>query len=359
MAEPLQVSDADFEQEILKSDIPALVDFWAAWCGPCRAIAPVVEELARDYQDKVKVAKMNVDENAKTPAKYGIRAIPTLIVFKGGQVVEQITGAIDLFPTLMELTGIAYEDGRPLDGVSLKPLLMEGDPEWEERMIYNHWGNATSVRSQRYRLDGQNRLFDMVEDPGQYNDVSEAFPEVRQQMAEAKTRWEQEVLAELPDQDNRPFPVGHPDYLYTQLPARDGESSGNIRRSNRYPNCSFFTGWTGTEDSITWDVEVMEEGEFEVVVYYTCPEKDTGSLVELTFGDNRITGWVTGAHDPPLTGMENDRDPRIESYVKDFKPMTLGIIRLEKGRGKMSLTAPEIPGQQVMDFRLMMLKKII
>jgi len=94
MAEPLQVSDADFEQEILKSDIPVMVDFWAAWCGPCRAIAPVVEELARDYAGKVKVAKMNVDENAKTPAKYGIRAIPTLIIFNGGQVVEQITGAV-------------------------------------------------------------------------------------------------------------------------------------------------------------------------------------------------------------------------------------------------------------------------
>ena len=93
-SEPLQVSDATFEEEILKADTPALVDFWAAWCGPCRAIAPVVEELARDYQGKVKVAKMNVDENAKTPAKYGIRAIPTLIIFKGGQVLEQITGAV-------------------------------------------------------------------------------------------------------------------------------------------------------------------------------------------------------------------------------------------------------------------------
>jgi thioredoxin 1 len=92
--EPLQVSDATFEEEILKSDIPAMVDFWAAWCGPCRAIAPVVEELARDYQGKVKVAKMNVDENAKTPAKYGIRAIPTLIIFKGGQVLQQVTGAV-------------------------------------------------------------------------------------------------------------------------------------------------------------------------------------------------------------------------------------------------------------------------
>jgi len=94
MSEPTAISDADFEQEILKADIPVMVDFWAAWCGPCRAIAPVVEELARDYAGKVKVVKMNVDENAKTPAKYGIRAIPTLIIFKGGQVVEQITGAV-------------------------------------------------------------------------------------------------------------------------------------------------------------------------------------------------------------------------------------------------------------------------
>ncbi len=93
-SEPLHVSDATFDDEILKSDIPAMVDFWAAWCGPCRAIAPVVEELARDYQGKVKVAKMNVDENARTPAKYGIRAVPTLIIFKGGQVLEQITGAV-------------------------------------------------------------------------------------------------------------------------------------------------------------------------------------------------------------------------------------------------------------------------
>ena len=91
-SEPLQVSDATFEEEILKSNIPAMVDFWAAWCGPCRAIAPVVEELARDYQGKVKVAKMNVDENAKTPAKYGIRAIPTLIIFKGGKEVERHVG---------------------------------------------------------------------------------------------------------------------------------------------------------------------------------------------------------------------------------------------------------------------------
>ncbi|MEW6775981.1 MAG: thioredoxin [Bdellovibrionota bacterium] len=93
MAKALEVTDSTFESEILKSPTPALVDFWAPWCGPCRMVAPIVEELAGEYAGKVKIAKMNVDENQNVPSQYGIRGIPTLLLFKGGQLVGQIVGA--------------------------------------------------------------------------------------------------------------------------------------------------------------------------------------------------------------------------------------------------------------------------
>ena len=93
MGDLLKVTDDNFEQEIINSDIPALVDFWAEWCGPCKMVSPVVEELAKEYEGKIKIGQMNVDENRQTPAKYGIRAIPTLILFKNGNVAQTIVGA--------------------------------------------------------------------------------------------------------------------------------------------------------------------------------------------------------------------------------------------------------------------------
>lgn len=88
-----EVTDQSFDAEILQSDTPAIVDFWAEWCAPCRAIAPIIADIAAAYGGKVKVVKMNVDENQVTPARYSVRAIPTVLAFKGGVVVEQITGA--------------------------------------------------------------------------------------------------------------------------------------------------------------------------------------------------------------------------------------------------------------------------
>jgi thioredoxin 1 len=87
-----EVSDATFDQEVLRSEQPVLVDFWAVWCGPCKAIAPIVDDLATAYAGKLKVAKVDVDKNSATPSRYGIRGIPALLIFKGGKVADQIVG---------------------------------------------------------------------------------------------------------------------------------------------------------------------------------------------------------------------------------------------------------------------------
>jgi thioredoxin 1 len=91
--EPLHVTDATFQKEVLESKLPVLVDFWAPWCGPCRMVGPIIEELAGDYDGRVVVAKVNTDENAATPGKYGIMGIPTMIIFNGGNEVERLVGA--------------------------------------------------------------------------------------------------------------------------------------------------------------------------------------------------------------------------------------------------------------------------
>jgi len=90
----LDITDDSFEAEVISSDVPVLIDFWASWCGPCKAIAPMVDEIAAEFSGKIKVGKINVDDNPKTPGKFGVRGIPTLIMFKGGEAVDQVVGAI-------------------------------------------------------------------------------------------------------------------------------------------------------------------------------------------------------------------------------------------------------------------------
>lgn len=289
----------------------------------------------------------------------GVRT-PFFMQWKGtlqaGKKIPQIGSALDILPTLASLTDIEYITERPIDGKSLAPLLMNHIGDWHERLIFNHWAGETSVRSQKFRLDHKGHLYDMENDHGQTTDVSEKYPQLTDSLNKEKIAW----LAELPEQPiiPRPFTLGHPDFLYTQLPARDGIPHGNIKRSNRWPNDSFFTNWKSVNDSITWDVEVLAEGEFEVELYYTMKPKNVGVAVQLSHGNSFLLTRITEAYDPPVKGRENDRSPREESYVKDFKPKVLGNIRLQKGRNRMVLKSPHRDGRGGIDVRLLMFRRL-
>jgi arylsulfatase A-like enzyme len=276
-----------------------------------------------------------------------------------GQTAAQIGAAIDLFPTLLDLAGLRATPARPLDGISLKPWLTGGPASAPppDRLIFAHWGGRVSVRTPRYLLDHQQRLYDLLADPAQTTDLAASQPQVAQPLATAVRNWRAEVLSRL-DTRPQPFTVGHPAAVYTQLPARDAQLRGHLQRSNKYPNSSFITNWRSLADTIVWDIAVLEEGDFAVEIYYTCPPGETGSVFQLAFGNAQVVGKIKQAHDPPLRGMEQDRAPRIESYVKDFRKLKIGKIHLRKGEGKLVLKALSIANTQVMDFRTLVLKRI-
>ena len=291
----------------------------------------------------------------------GVRS-PMIINWKGmipkGKVVNIIAAGIDLLPTLKDLAGIKAKPKNKLDGLSLKKLIFEKNIKWDDRYIYNYWRGRLSIRSQNFRLDNKNNLYDMNIDPNQLKDISLDRKEIFDSMKKTKTKWKNEVLSHLKTKDDRAFIIGHPELRNTQIPARDAKVNGLIKRSNYYPNCSYMTNWVNIEDTITWDAEVAEDGKFEVIVYYTCARDALGSEIELSFLDSRVSNTIKKHHNPEEFGKKNDRSPRIESYVKDFIPLKIGVINLKKGKGTLVLRALKKNGEEMMDFRLLMLKRI-
>lgn len=277
--------------------------------------------------------------------------------FAANTVITEVSAAIDLMPTLAELTGIELNTRHPLDGISFAPLLTGGAEAVPERMIFSHWNGRTSVRTQTHRLDHTGQLFNMIDDPEQRQNIATEHPELADSLHRAREAWINEAV---PDTfEKRPFTVGHADYEVTWLPARDAVGSGGILRSNRYPNDSFLMNWTRTDDAILWDVEVLMAGNYMATLYYTAASGDEGAQITLNFGDSAVGARIAEAHDPPEYGMDEDRVLRIESYVKDFRPLPLGQIFLEEGRKPLSLRATSIPGAAVADIRLLRLERII
>lgn len=301
----------------------------------------------------MKGRKGSVDEG-------GVRS-PLLVRYpariKPGTQVKQIAGAIDLLPTLAEFAGVKVASAGPLDGVSQVPQLTGRDAP-SDRMIFSHWNRKVSVRTQQYRLMDGGALYDMAADPGQTKDVAKAQPEVAGRLQKAIDAWKAEMLPLL-GKDDRPFSVGAPQHPMTQLPARDGVPKGGVRRSSGAPNCSYFTNWTTTADQMTWDVDVLTAGRYEVVVWFACPAEAVGSELQMTLNGVTAKATITEAHQPPLRGMENDRTPDrgSESYVRDWKPLSFGTVELKAGRGELAVRATKVPGKQVGELRMMLLTR--
>ncbi|MDX1472056.1 MAG: arylsulfatase, partial [Flavobacteriaceae bacterium] len=276
---------------------------------------------------------------------------------KAGKKPEQLAGAIDLLPTLADLAQIPYTTDKELDGISLKNFLIQDSSPMSDRVLINQWRGKISVRSQKYRLSHDNLLYDIENDRGQKNELGNRL--VKEELLKEKENFKKQINKEdLTNSDHRPFLLGHPDTEYTHLPARDGIAHGNITRSNKFPNCSFFTNWKNVNDFISWDTQVLESGAFEVTIYYTGTQKVLNSEYQLSLGKNSIKFRISEIFNPPLRGMENDRVKRKNSYVKDFKPLSIGKIHLDKGKIPLVLKSLSLPEKEGIDVRLILFKRI-
>ena len=290
----------------------------------------------------------------------GVRS-PLFIKWSGvipeNHVISHIAAAIDLAPTLVELCGLSQSDSK-FDGRSLAPLLKGIATDWTSRVLFQHWRGKTSVRSQNHRLDHENRLYDMIEDPSQIMEITDDYAHLKDSLIRLKKDWEANVLKELAFSMNRPFTIGYSSSQIDYLPARDGIGHGGILRSNRYPNDSYFLNWTNTSDSITWDIEILQNGTYRFYVHYTCEEEDVGSIIRLSVGDSNLTYAVNEVNQSNEMGADHDRVRRIESYVKDFKKQFVGTVDLNKGLGTMKLSAISIPNKHVMDINMITVQRI-
>ena len=278
---------------------------------------------------------------------------------KPGTQVNRIAGAIDLLPTLADFAGIEFKSPKPLDGKSITPLLLGTSDDWQSRLMFSAWNKKATVRNDRFRLQLSGGLYDIINDPREKSDLTAQKPEVAAKLRKELDSWLEETeLKSSRDPASRPITLAHPDSEFTQLPARDAKPHGGIRRSNRFPNCTYMTNWTGPEDSITWDVEVLGGGDFEVQMYYACKQDAVGSKVQLSLGNQKVEKLIEVANDGPLIGAEEDRFRRVEGYVRNWRPMTLGIMQLRPGKSTLTLRASEFPGSEVADMRLLMFRRI-
>jgi len=288
----------------------------------------------------------------------GVRS-PCVMVWKNrfqvGSRVNTIAGAVDLLPTLLELSEIPRSGEKPLDGMSLKPLLQEDNAKmrspWPDRTLFalNPMNDAVSACTQKYRSGGEtNGLFEIEQDMGQSRNLAEQLTEVQQELQVKIREW----LGEVRQLNGgvRCIPVGFREFPSTYLNAQDAEPIGAITWSSIHPNASWLQGWNSVEDEIYWDIDVHIGGSYRCTLMYACPYGEEGSELELSCGENCIAFQIQEPFDLPAKDQD-DRVPRVESYDKAFKSIDIGALTLPQGRGRIGLRASRLAGGMVCEVR--------
>ncbi|MEM6978919.1 MAG: arylsulfatase [Planctomycetota bacterium] len=282
--------------------------------------------------------------------------------------IKSITGAIDLLPTLAELCQIDITNTKgPLDGQSIADQLTGHAPvdgsQAPTRLLFTHWNGKASVRSQRWRYSIDGRLSDIQADRVEQNDVAKQFPGVAKRLQRQLDGWLSETEPiDRRTASTRPFPVGHPDFALTTLPARDGIAEGSIRRSNRFPNCTYFFDWTSEQDAILFDVDVLEAGTFDITMFYGAAPSAIGTTIEVTgFNDDGVeltstSSTIEIATPREFLNVSQDRVARQEGHVRQWRDISLGSIPLPAGPGTLRMTAPVVHGSGV-EMRLLVLER--
>jgi arylsulfatase A len=302
----------------------------------------------------------------------GVR-VPLFVRYPGkipaGLTIRPITSHIDLFPTLVALTGVPMPETLPLDGKNLVPLLRGEATDWPERLIFSHWNGRGSVRSPRYRAT-KGELYDMLSDPSQKKNLVEQQPEVYTRLITAYDAWVEEASREGFD----PIPtevghaeapivtlLGHEAYLHPPSPTRRGDRTGLGISYNGRPGFAndWVTHWTSTEAYPSWPLKVIRAGRYEVTLLYGCPPDDVGARLRVEVGSASISGTVEKAH--RLEALPRaDRVPQDHGAHTDMRwaELPLGSLELPRGENPLVVRATHKPGSHVIDLKAVRLKRV-
>jgi arylsulfatase A-like enzyme len=283
----------------------------------------------------------------------GVR-VPFLIRWPGhiaaGKVIDGNAAYIDLLPTLTDLAGIASKGTKPLDGISLKPALTGAISQVPERMLFTSINKNHSVRKGSYLFSG-GLLFDLAKDSTQQNDIASKEQELAKTLSSALEKWQSDMMSSI--DTLRWLPVGYKQFPKAVLPSQDAvlhrSKNGTLSYSASAPNSSWIANWNDLESYVTWNVEVNATGKYKVNIQYTSHEP--GDAFTLTFNQNSVSGKIKDAFDPPLIDSPDRVKRQAESYEKEFKTLEVGEVELQKGRGRLKLSATDIKGNKFADIR--------